>query len=391
MALDSSPLENPSFRGGASLLMRRTLVLCFAQADRAEAYSIGKFLQLNSPYKVNFEEAYGARDFLETTGRALGGDVALLLASPNSVAETWKREAWETVLVNEARDTHTEVLVLMLAPCPLPALLKRTGFFDASADRTAALRACKRHLLGAGPAPSAASNFETLRAQLADSVGVAETSLKQARAFSSACAGDFETAVHVNCAHLGATGAVAAIGWELGMRLRGPYEDNLESLRTLTGGRRCLLVLENLNPELRPLLKFGNRTSVLFASSEHTPAPRPTAELAALFSSWMRHPEECLRALGELEARLALEPDPLERARLERAASALLTSQERFAEAFEMLDRLSASLAEAGDALGSYRARWDQSWILEQWGLRPAQPTPAPPSTPVGEQMALPF
>ena len=371
--------------------MRRTLVLCFAQADRAEAYVIGKFLQLNSPYKVNFEEAHGAPDFLETAGRALGGDVTLLLASPNSVAETWKREAWETVLVNEARDTHTEVLVLQLAPCPLPALLKRTGFFDASTDRTAALRACKRHLLGAGPAPAAAANFESLRAQLADSAGVAETSIEEARAFSSACAGDFEAAVQVDCAHLPATGVIAAIGWELGMRLRGPYEENLKSLRTLTGDRRCLLVLENLDPELRPPLKFGNRASLLFATSEHTPAPRPTAELLALFSSWMRQRDECLRALGELEARLALEPDPLERAHLARAASALLTNHERFAEAFEMLDRLSASLEEAGDALGSYRARWEQSWILEQWGLRPAQPTPPPPASTAAEQMALPF
>ena len=371
--------------------MRRTLVLCFAQADRADAYAIAKYLQRNSPYKVNFEEAHGALDFLETAGRALGGDVTLLLASPSSVPEAWKREAWETVLVNEARDTHTEVLVMMLAPCPLPALLKRTGFFDASAGRTPALRACKRHLLGTGPAPSAASNFETLRAQLADSAGVAETSIEEARAFSSACTGDFEAAVHVNCAHLAATGAVAAIGWELGMRLRGPYEENLKSLRALTGDRRCLLVLENLDASLRPLLKLGNRASLLFATSEQTPAPRPTSELLALFSAWMRQPEECLRALGELEARLAPEPDPMQRAHLARAASALLTNHERFAEAFEMLDRLSASLDEAGDALGSYRARWDQSWILEQWGLRPAQPTPPPSASTAAEQMALPF
>lgn len=391
MALDPSPLEDPSLRGGPSLLMRRALVLCFAQADRAEAYTIGKYLQLNSPYRVNFEEAHGAPDFLETAGRALGGDIAILLASPSAISEPWKREAWETVLVNEARDTHTEVLVLMLAPCPLPALLKRTGFFDASTGRIAALRACKRHLLGSGPAPAAAANFATLRAQLADSAGAAETSVEEARAFSSACAGDFEAAVHVNCAHLGATGAVAAIGGELGMRLRGPYEENLKSLRTLTSDRRCLLVLENLNPELRPLLKFGNRASLLFATSVHTPAPRPTAELLALFSSWMRQPDDCLRALGELEARLALEPNPLERSHLARAASALLTDHERFAEAFEMLDRLSASLEEAGDALGSYRARWEQSWILEQWGLRPAQPTPPPPTSTATEQMTLPF
>ncbi len=368
--------------------MQRTLVCCHARADRAEAYAVAEYLQANCPLAVSFEEAVGAEDFLETAGRALGGDVALLLISPSAVSALWKREAWEPALVNEAREARTEVLSLLLAPCPFPALMKRTGFFDASADRLAAMRLLKRHLLASGPAPSAVAAFEPLRKRLADEAGEAEAPVAGARAFAAACAGDFEAVVHLNCAHRSGTGVIADIGAELGMRLRGPYEENLEALRALVSERRCLLVLEDLDEELRPLVRLGGRVSLLFAASGDVPAARTAGELLELFSAWMRRGDECLHALGELDWLLDHERDPVVRARLARAATALLNHNERFAEAFEMLDLLSVALDEAGDAMGNYRARWEQSWILEHWGLRAT-----PPSLPASEaqQLALPF
>ncbi len=369
--------------------MKRLLICCHARADADAAREIAAFLEANCPIEASFEEAVGAEDFLEAAERALTGDIALLLMSAAAVARPWTRNEWEPVLVEGAREAGAEALTAMLAPCPFPALLRRKGFFDFAAGRLGALRTLKRHLLGSEPERHETAGFEELRRRIADRAGVADgIPNAEARAFAEACGGDFEAVIPVDGAHRSEAGLAGDLGEALGMRLRGRLEDNLASLRRLAAERRCLFVFEHLAEDLRPLAELGGRSSLLIAESAVPPAPGPIGTTIDLFSAWTRREPECLRALGEAQWHLGQNPDPAARAALARSAAALLLHRERLAEAWEMLDALAGALDEAGDALGSYRARWEQSWILEQWGER-AAPPPSPESGMT--QLALPF
>ena len=127
----------------------RTAVLCHAAQDAILTREIRAFLELNCPLAVFDEEGLiqANEDLVDAAERSISADVALVLISPDSVPQTWRRERWEPVLLDQPRVFHTHVAFLLLRECRFPELLRRKSFFDLSQRRLAGLRSLKRWLL----------------------------------------------------------------------------------------------------------------------------------------------------------------------------------------------------------------------------------------------------
>src|ERR1019366_7160874 len=122
---------------------------------------------------------------------------------------------------------------------------------------------------------------------------------------------------------------------------------------------------DHLAEENRDVVDLGGKTSIVFTQSG-MPERRPLAELERLFTHWPRHPDECLRALGD-----AADRPPMQ---LGFAVLALLKNFDRLAEACEILDHLANTARSNGDPLTAHRLVWEQSTIRQQWGETVAMP-----------------
>jgi hypothetical protein len=116
------------------------------------------------------------------------------------------------------------------------------------------------------------------------------------------------------------------------------------------------------------------------------PARRSLHELESLFTSWPRHPDDCLRALGDAQSWLG---DGLRSMQLGFAALALLKNFDRLAEAGEILDVMAHAAQAAGDLLTAHRLFWEQSTIRQQWGETVAMGEPV--AIPSAAQLVLEF
>ncbi len=185
------------------------------------------------------------------------------------------------------------------------------------------------------------------------------SSWKKLIAFSEACREDFEGVFQIDCARRSRAGILGDIGHVLGLRLAGSAERNRAALIAFCANRRCLFLFDHLAGEDRDVVELGGKTSIIFTHSQ-MPELRSPAELERLFTHWPRHPDECLRLLGEAADRPSMQ--------LGFAVLALLKNFDRLAEACEILDYLADTAHAAGDLFTASRLEWEQSTIRQQWG-----------------------
>jgi hypothetical protein len=276
---------------------------------------------------------------------------------------------------------------LLLRECPFPPLFRRGSFFDLSGDSLSGMRALKRWVYGFSE-PITVGNFEALRRRIADRPAV-ETGLglEEALAFSEECREDFEGVFRVDCARRSRAGILGDIAHALGLRLPDSAERNRTTLAGFCANRRCLFLFDHLAEEDRDVVDLGGKTSIIFTQSR-MPERRPAGESESLFTSWPRHPDDCLRALGEAQSWLN---DGEDRASMQLgfAVLALLKNFDRLAEACEILDLMANAARATGDLLTAHRLVWEQSTIRQQWGETVAMPEPV--LMPGATQLVLEF
>ncbi|MGH9652908.1 MAG: hypothetical protein ACRD6B_05515, partial [Bryobacteraceae bacterium] len=214
-----------------------------------------------------------------------------------------------------------------------------------------------------------------------------------ALAFAHEAAHDFEGAFWLNCAHRSRAGIVGDAAHALGMKLRGPLQEDVCKLGEFCSRRRILLVFEYAAPGDIEWALPGGKASFLFVAGDALPPPRSLVETLALFTRWHQDPRPCLHALGDAQAHVRRlsdysEDDWRSALSLARAAVSLLKHTGRLAEACELLEMAIPALRARNCPFQAAEWEAEKHWILEEWGsVAPAPGRPEPASR--AEQLTL--
>lgn len=378
--------------------------LVFAGPDVRTAQEIAGYLERNCSVQIENLVVTGREPLLNMLARALSSDFAIVLLSPDSVPQKLERAEWEPLLVTEAQERSTEIGYLRLAETPFPKVLLRHNLFDPAAGMTECLRAIKRWILKPatgqhpycvpdGPKTAAsAPAIDPLWALADEPTSATVTDAAAARGFAERAHADFEGVFWIRAAGATLAGVAGELAAQLGMRLAGELESNLDSIRRLFERHRSLVVMEGAAPGVQSELRILGRASVLFVAA---PVPAVSLELVRSrlhsLAIWVNnragapHPGEINSGLEWLlevpeHWRLARE--------LGRAALAFYLFQDRCAEALEITERLMEGAARRNDSETGGEFARERDWILASWGQPGYAPAP-PASPPPGVQLAL--
>jgi len=272
----------------------QTIFLCHAKEDHELSRELTEFLERGAGFQVFLQDGEIGDDetIVSKAVDGLQAEVILLVLSPGSVPTRLARPEWEPALFDEPRRAGVKVGTILAGPCEFPALLRRSAFFDATADRLGAFREIKRWLLGLSP-PAAEGEFEparqayfegrdaemeSLRRALADAPGVVvidgsepgsgKTTL--ALEFARESRRDFEGLVWLSCSGQSLASLTGEMASQLGMWLEGDEERNVRDVASFCAQRRILVVLDDAGQAACRLIA-GGRSSTLLTTSRADP------------------------------------------------------------------------------------------------------------------------
>lgn len=376
--------------------------LVYAAADAALAHSLGQYIETNCRVRIDGSLVVTPNlPLLEAAGRALGSDAAIIFVSPHSVPGPLERDDWEPLLVDYVRDNNAQLAYIDVAPAPFPKVLLRTRSF-APSD----LRGVKRWILGIRPplarpsvvppgeAFASAAEIEALRVAVADRPENTTVTAPVARAFIDQVHAEFHGIVWVDAVGASTACASGELGAQLGLRLPGELQANLESIRTLLNEYRCLIVLEGAAGEVAEEFLDTGLSSVLVVNSAQPDEPTVDAARAMLsaIAGWVGNPAGVPpsgRVRHTLEWLLA-DPERWDLAcETGRAMAGFLRFQDRLAEAFEVLELVLSHAIRIRDARIANEFGRDRGWILESWGRKVRAVHPFAPAEEEAVQLAL--
>jgi hypothetical protein len=376
-----------------------TIVPCHAPSERPLVLEMAEYLERGAPVKLCVEEAEIApgQDLLARLTHAMQADVVFAMLSPESTLARWKLEKWTPVFRDLPESLGVHVATVLCRECAFPALLRRERFFDLTGDRLDTLRRIKQWLLGLRPpaqamffaprqpdVPDREQQLEELRRRLGDRPGVAvitspspgfgKTTL--AAQFARRYRADFEGVLWIPCADRSTARLAGALASQLGLRLEGPAENNVEELRRFLSQRRCLVVLDDVRSDAALPLIAGGRVSTLITTERSGLAAGARMELG-VFPGGPIPPAPApadLGALSELQdsfsEALTGPPDPESwsvACGLARRAVRLAREEGRLAEADEVLQTWFREAERRQDRRALEECAWERIWILEKW------------------------
>lgn len=329
-----------------------TVFPCYSAADREVVAQTADFLQKGADVRLFLEEGEIAEggDLAEKAREARSADIILVFFSRNSLPPRWPRSQWEDALVNEPAAENVRIAFLRCDDCNPPKVLGNQ--FDLTGRRLDGLRALKRWIRGdssqyVAPGPDA----EVVAIAVADRPGMEIVDrITLAEETMRVCAGDFDAVARLHCPGRTLTALAGDLAWQLGLKLEGDGEANLERLESFCAARRLLVVLEAPEDAVAESLVFGGRCSTIISTEAGKPPGDPL--------------HEAQRALHAGAA------DWLELCRLARVGRQLTTNRGRAAERFELMQQWH-KLAEArGDGEAANESAREMVWILETWGRK---------------------
>ena len=124
----------------------QTIFLAHAAPDHEFALRLAGFLEFSCDITCYADAGLmsSGQDLIDKAEEGLGSDILALILSGASCPGRWLRDRWEPVLFEETRNSHVDLVSMLLADCPFPALLRRKIFFDATLNPLAAMRLLKR-------------------------------------------------------------------------------------------------------------------------------------------------------------------------------------------------------------------------------------------------------
>jgi hypothetical protein len=113
-----------------------TAFFAHAHSDHNFATQLAEFLEFGCSLTSYVEEGIigDDQDLIAKAEEGLCADVLILLLSPASSPARWVRERWESVLFDQAKQSHVEVVTVLLQACVFPPLLRRRNFIGATTN-----------------------------------------------------------------------------------------------------------------------------------------------------------------------------------------------------------------------------------------------------------------
>lgn len=327
-----------------------TVFPCYSAQDRDLAVQTADFLQKGANVRVFLEEGCmpAGADLAEKAREARTAEVVLVFFSRASLPSRWPRSQWEDALVNEPAREGVRIAFLKCDDCNPPKVLENQ--FDLSTRRLDGLRGLKRWIRGgSGLYTPPGHEVELIAMAVADRPGMDTVdSIELAEDSMRACAEDFDGAFRVHCPGRTLTALVGDLGWQLGLKLDGDLDSNLERLETFCSDRRFLIVLEAPEDEIAEALVFAGRCSTILSLEAGPPPSDPL--------------HDAQRALNRGTG------DWAELCRFARLGRQLTTNRGRTAERYELMLQWRALAEERGDRDAANEAARELIWILENWG-----------------------
>lgn len=325
-----------------TLLPVITVFPCYAEADREYALETSNFLARNTDLRIFFEEGKLRADetLIEKAREGLIADVIVVTLSPDSVPLQWVRKQWEEAFVTGPLREGVRIGFLIRSECAFPKVLRQDALFT---DR----RSLKRWIRTGQRSHPTPGSLEALAIQLSDQPGVAESNL--ANEFVQECSTDFDAVFWLRCGDRTLAQLAGDLGCQMGLPLEGEPCENAASIRRHCASQRWLIVLEEGCSENARQLVCNGLTSTLITDSrvrDYQPTGLPAVQqrfAASLKGDWSK---TCSLA---------------------RQIGALARQQNRFAEAFEVMEWLDTASQSRGDEPVRQEALREQIWILEQW------------------------
>jgi hypothetical protein len=333
---------------------------CYAAADRPLAAALAEFLERGAGVEVLLAEGEirEGQDLISKARDARTADVVLVLFSRNSMPSRWARAQWEDALVNEPRDEGVRIGFVRCDDCVPPAVLLPR--FELAGVRRAGLREVKRWIreLHASWTPpdeprdlDHAGYLEDLGIAIADRAGTATASTAAlAYEFARAYSDDFDEMFRLECGERSMAALTGELASQMGLRLEGEVDANLQRLTDFCAPRRFLLILEDAPHLVAQDLNFGGRCSTLLVEEAGPPA-----------SSELREVQD---ALQHADA----SGDWVELCRLARTGRRLTRDAGRLAECFELMQRWNELAHDLDDKQVLDESAREMVWILEGWG-----------------------
>ncbi|MBZ5626167.1 MAG: toll/interleukin-1 receptor domain-containing protein [Acidobacteriia bacterium] len=343
-----------------------TLFPCYAAGDRPTAAAVAAFLERGAGVRVFLDEGEmrPGEDLVAKARDARMADIVLVFFSRDSMPPRWARAQWEDALVHEPAAEGVRIGFVRSDDCVPPAVLKPR--FELAGLPLKPLRELKRWVRHHEPryhepayipppvprCPGHDAGLEVLGIAIADRAG-RETveSLGLAFEFVRAYRDDFDEIFVLECANRTLSALAGDLGAQLGLRLQGDLDHNLDRLRDFCSARRFLLLLADVRTADPHELIFGGRSSTLLATGGGLePARDPLRQVQHAFTpldpatSWTE-----LCGLARLGRRLTQE-------------------QGRLAECYELMQEWHAAAQVHGDRKVLDESAREMVWILEGWG-----------------------
>jgi hypothetical protein len=343
-----------------------SLFPCYTPGDREMAAAVAAFLERGTDVRVFLEEGEmrPGEDLVAKARDARMADMVLVFFSRASMPARWARAQWEDALVREPAAEDVGIGFVRCDDCIPPAVLKPR--FELAGLPLASMRELKRWVRHHEPrhhepafvlpsVPRCAgqdADLEVLGIAIADRAG-AETagSLALALEFVRAYRDDFDEVFMLEWGDRSVTALAGDLGAQLGLRLEGDLDDNLERLRDFCSARRFLLLLADVRSADHHEFVFGGRCSTLIATG-----------------GGLEPSGDALRRIQQTFASLDAALSWTELCDLARTGRRLTREQGRIAECYELMQLWHAAADVRGDRKVLDESAREMVWILQGWG-----------------------
>jgi hypothetical protein len=336
--------------------------LAYAAADRDIAAGIAAFLDRGADVRVFLDEGemQPGEDLAAKAREGRMADVVLVLFSRNGMPSRWPRAQWEGPLVTEPAAEGVRIGFVKCDDCVPPRVL--APLFECEGLNLRGLRKLKRWVRDRAatytppdlskPDLSDAADLEILGIAIADRPGT-ETVASAALAFEfvHAYREDFDEVFRLESGGRTLAALSGDLAAQLGMRLEGDLQSNLDRLRGFCSERRFLILLDGAHEPAPHQLIFDGRCSTLIATEAG-----PDAGSAPL-----RQAQQAFARIDPAAGWAAL-------CSLARQGRRLAREQGRIAECFELMQQWYAAAEVEDDRAVLNEAAREMVWILEGWG-----------------------
>jgi len=267
-----------------------SVFLSHSSKDKPFVRELAEFLEREGDIKVWLDEREIApgQNIVSRIKEGLDSDFILLVLSPDSMDSAWVQEEWTDAFWEQTNNRKTKLVGVLYRDCQIPKLLGNKKHFDLRTNQPQGFRAIRTFLLTERPVPARRVNqlpvrppifvgreeqLASLRERLQQPgalvhvpamPGIGKTTL--ALEFAHRYQQDFEAVYWLPCQSGSLSLIAGELARQLGLKLEGDLPEIVRELKHVCAGKRCLLILDNVEDGAPGDLISGGAASVLITT-----------------------------------------------------------------------------------------------------------------------------